>query len=198
MENHIFTIPSLTAAAAFLLQNHPALANSTPLTLPDPHTADPKIEPLILQPPLNLSETLFAAHRSHSSHASHASHASHYSGVSSRYYAPSPVPAAPYPSYNPIGIPSPAPAPAPLYYPPNSAPAPLQTADPANPPLTSQGLKPNNTKIQLTDGAIFFGTIEIKAPTGIGFTALNGKYYKIPRALLSPATLTALQLPPAS
>lgn len=177
-------------------------------------------KPLILKaaPTQIISEQLFAGHRSHSSHSSHssgssgggaghrshASHSSHYSGTSGggAYYVP-PVQSSPttprYPAAASLAPPSPpavasTPAPARRAAPGytggvTATPVPQQIAPSASTVTQTQ------TRIELANGAVIYGAILAKSAAGITFKGLDGRNYKVPRILLSTATIASLALP---
>jgi hypothetical protein len=75
----------------------------------------------------------------------------------------------------------------PRTYPPNptSTPTPIPRAIPVDRPI----------RIELTNGAVIYGTVLAKSAAGITIRGLDEKNYKIPRVLLAANTISALQLP---
>lgn len=175
-----------TAAAAFV--GTASVPESAARSL-DPAQAPVPIEPLLLKPApvTELSEQLFAAHRSHSSHRSHYSgstrHSSHYSATT--YTAPPP------PVYR-AATPRPPVVPATRL----AAPTPMPAAPRATAPPIARAIPADTARIDLTNGAILYGTVLVKSAAGISFRSLGGKTYKLPRILLSARTIAALNLPP--
>jgi hypothetical protein len=51
------------------------------------------------------------------------------------------------------------------------------------------------TRIELTNGAVIYGTVLAKSAAGITFKGVDRKDYKIPRMILAPSTVAALALP---
>ena len=176
--------PSVSAAAAMLLGLQRTDANTPEGSVTvEPQKGEP-YEPLILKPSQGkvIPEHLFAGHRSHSSHSSHssgssggghASHASHSSGTSSGGYVP------PAPNYVPT-VPRTYPTTTPK---PRAAVAPKPTAE-------------QLIRIDLTNGAVIYGTLLTKSAAGITLKCLDQKSYKIPRLILASSTIVALSLPP--
>jgi hypothetical protein len=179
--------PSLSTAAAVLLGLHRTEARTTDTDIISDSGKRDSFEPLVLKP----SDTkvipahLFAGHSSHSSHSSgsssgHASHASHSSGTSSGVYTPR------APSYI-----------APLPPRSNSLTAPRYTA-PTTPRTAAEITPPQiaSARIELTNGAVIYGTVLVKSTAGITLRGLDQKSYKIPRLILASSTITSLALPP--
>ncbi|HEY5742556.1 MAG TPA: hypothetical protein VIS99_08445 [Terrimicrobiaceae bacterium] len=184
-------ISSLSTALSVLLFGDRALAtpgNESPgRQLGDDERA---LEPLVLKParPKEMNEFQFAGHRSHSSHSSHRSHSSHYSGSrhpshysGSKISTPTPPPT---PVYVPRVVSTPYPTPAPTPTPiPSPSPTPIRAQ--VNTPLIS---------IEFKNGAIYYGRVVIKAPTGITFQTMDKKVHKIPKSVLSPKSVRELGL----
>jgi hypothetical protein len=177
--------PSLSAAAAMLLglQRSEATPSETSKT-EELNKGDP-FEPLILKPAKTrtILEHLFAGHSSHRSHSSHSSHSSGSSGGPRSYY-PAPAPTAS--NYVAPNTPRPSYSAAPFYAPPSVAPRVAPTPTPVTGPVV---------RIDLTNGAVIYGTVLVKSPAGITFRGVDQKNYKIPRLILAPSTIAALALP---
>lgn len=178
--------PSVSAAAAMLLGLQRSDANTGEVSKPESLKSGDPYEPLILKPSKSkfIPEQLFAGHRSHSSHSSHssgssgsghASHASHASGTSSGSYTPT------TPSYVPLSTPRP-----------SSSIAPQTTPRPTPIPTP---IEESVSRIDLTNGAVIYGTVLAKSAAGITFRGVDQKDYKIPRLILSQSTISALALP---
>ncbi|HVF70049.1 MAG TPA: hypothetical protein VM940_00390 [Chthoniobacterales bacterium] len=180
--------PSVSTAAALLLGLQRAEAIPADVMKNEElKTSDP-LEPLILKPAKTkiIPEHLFAGHRSHSSHSSHSSGSS---GRGRSYYsAPRPTYVPPAPLYVPPATPRPTHPAAPLYAVPSIAPRATPTPNPVTAPAT---------RIELTNGAVIYGTVLTKSPAGITIKGVDQKNYKIPRLILAPSTITALALPAA-
>ncbi|MEY2484196.1 MAG: hypothetical protein QOK24_2724 [Verrucomicrobiota bacterium] len=171
--------PSVSTAAAMLLGLQRTEANTTELTGSDEVKKGEPYEPLILKPPKVkvIPEHLFAGHTSHSSHSSHSSGSG---SSSSRPYtpvAPSYVPVAPRATYTPYGGYS------------RATPAPRATPIPNSTPESL-------TRIDLTNGAVIYGTLLTKSAAGITLKGMDQKSYKIPRLILAGSTIASLALPP--
>lgn len=170
--------PSVSAAVAMLLGMERTEASSADVTISEnPKNGDP-FEPLLLKPSKTqiIPERLFAGHRSHSSHASHAS------GSSSRSYVPS------RPNYVVPSVPRPSVVPS------YSAPAATPRTSPK--PALAPTPTPNSlTRIELTNGAVIYGTVLVKSAAGITLKGIDQKSYKIPRLILTPSTIASLALP---
>lgn len=175
--------PSVSTAAAMLLGLQQTEANTPEVSRPDRKKDDP-FEPLILAPPKTktIPEHLFAGHQSHSSHSSGSSGRVRSPGGSGGYYTPSTRSYTPAPKYVPS---TPRPSYSPSAY---STVAPRLTATPV-------GTTVATVRIDLTNGAVIYGQVLVKSAAGITFTALDGKNYKVPRLILSAATISALRLP---
>jgi hypothetical protein len=123
------------------------------------------VDPLILTP---ASAVLISDQlfAAHRSHRSHSSHRSHYSSSVGGYYS------------------------APLSSAPVAEPK-VSVIDAANPTSNNSVI----SRVELTNGATIFGTVLVKSSTGIGIKMANGKYYKIPRILISQPSILSLGLP---
>jgi hypothetical protein len=172
--------PSVSTAAAMLLGLQRAEAVPGDVMKEEPKTSDP-FEPLILKPAKTkiIPEHLFAGHRSHSSHSSHSSGSS---GGGRNYYTPA------APLYVPPTRPRPTYSSTPYY--PAASIAPRVAPTPT--PVTAAA-----TRIELTNGAVIYGTVLTKSAAGITIKGVDQKNYKIPRLILAPSTVTALALPAA-
>ena len=184
--------PSVSTAAAMLLGLQRTEASTGEVDIAsDLRKGDPVEPPLVLRPSKIkvVPGHLFAGHRSHSSHSSHssgssgghASHASHSSGTSSGAYTPT------TPNYV-------APIPPRSTYPviPNySTPAMAPQASPRPTPSARP-----TTRIELTNGAVIYGTVLVKSAAGITLQGVDQKTYKIPRLILATSTVVSLALPP--
>jgi hypothetical protein len=51
------------------------------------------------------------------------------------------------------------------------------------------------TRIELTNGAVIYGTVLVKSSAGITLKGVDQKSYKIPRVILAAPTIASLALP---
>ncbi len=208
MEGIFERISSLAAALSILLGGAGKKADpaATPAEEAGWQGGHDEIPPMLLMAPLpeKMSDYQFARHRSHSSHRSHQSGSS---GGRSRKYAPVPV----YIPSTPTPTPRPTPSPGSTISRPLSIPHPTATERTHGTPsgtsssttsVQSQSArtpvpKPVQTplvKLEFKNGAIFYGQIVVKAPNGVTIRMADGKTHKIPKSLLTPATVEQLDL----
>ncbi len=189
---------SLSAAVSFLLSSNHAQANVPTSAAPKLENANERpFEPLLLKSasPQVMDEVQFAGHQSHSSHYS-----------SSGGYRPSHYSSSYVPTYV-APTPRPTPRPAPVYVPRTYIPptyvAPTPRVTPTPVPV-ARAIPVRNipttpvSRIEFKNGAIFLGHVLVKSAAGITLETQDQTTHKIPRRLLTDATIKGLQLPPVA